>query len=200
MGVKFKVNKSFNLGGLQLSEVQNLSADAGVPIEVSVPAAKAGSLSVRTDANTGTIVMSSGGHGITTGARVDVYWAGGQRRGVTVGTVSGTSVPIDLGAGDDLPSASTAVIVAVPEVVPVVVTGDDVVGLGMYSAARGQVVIAADDDTELHNKNFEAAGADGWYDGSGETNPLAGDDVAKVYLSHADTAAAKTMRVVLAYN
>ena len=75
--------------------------------------ASPGELTLRTDDNTGTITMNDAGHGITTGAKVDVYWAGGVQYNVTVGTVSGASVPIDLGSGDDLPSEDTAVVVSV---------------------------------------------------------------------------------------
>ena len=79
--------------------------------------AKIGQLTTRTDANTGTLTMAAS-HGITTGARLDIFWteAGvkGARYGVTVGTVSVNSVPIDLGAGDDLPTNLTAVTAFVP--------------------------------------------------------------------------------------
>ena len=88
------------------------SASSG-PVEILSPvAANQGDLTTRTDANTGTVTMDSGSHTIETGDTVNVYWAGGERKGMTVGTVSGTTVPIDGGSGDDLPVADTEVYVS----------------------------------------------------------------------------------------
>lgn len=76
------------------------------------------SLSTRTDATSGTITAPSG-HGVTTGATIDVLWTVEEssyyiskvRRGVTVGTVSGTSIPISGGLGDDLPAQDSVMYV-----------------------------------------------------------------------------------------
>lgn len=76
-------------------------------------------LTTRTSDSVGTITAPSG-HGITTGATIDVYWAEETaanqrasriRKSVTVGTVSGTSIPISGGDGDILPSAAAEVYV-----------------------------------------------------------------------------------------
>lgn len=68
----------------------------------------AGTLSTRTDGNTGTLTLG-GGHGIVTGDVLTLVWEGGSRSGVTVGTVAGTLVPIDGGSGGVLPDATTDV-------------------------------------------------------------------------------------------
>ncbi len=75
-------------------------------------------LTTRTSATAGTITAPSG-HGVTTGASIDVYWmevisgynTARIRRNVTVGTVSGTSIPFSGGEGDDLPTASSEIYV-----------------------------------------------------------------------------------------
>lgn len=90
--------------------------------QISLGTAKTGTLTTRTDDDTGTLTMTSG-HGITTGAIIDLYWDTGggvyaYRHGVVVGTVSTNSVPIDLGAGTNLPIATTAIIAMVQEVIP----------------------------------------------------------------------------------
>jgi hypothetical protein len=72
-----------------------------------------GTLTTRSDDDTGTLTMDDGGHGIATGAVVTLLWDGGSRGGVAVGTVAGVSVPIDGGSGDVLPATSTAVRVVV---------------------------------------------------------------------------------------
>ena len=75
------------------------------------PHSIAGTLTTRTDDDTGVLTLTSG-HGVMTGNEVDVYWGEDgehSRLEMTVGTVSGTTVPIDGGTGDNLPATSTAV-------------------------------------------------------------------------------------------
>lgn len=77
------------------------------------------SLTTRTSATEGTITAPSG-HGVTTGATIDLAWAvtvsgdiqaAKVRRNVTVGTVSGTSIPFSGGLGDDLPAQDAPIYV-----------------------------------------------------------------------------------------
>lgn len=97
-----------------LGEAQNKqmtrTADGGDVRAIRVPHGFNGTLTTRTDGNTGVITLSPG-HGIATGDKVDIYWAGGVQKNVTVGTVSTNSMPFDLGVGRDLPAATTAVVV-----------------------------------------------------------------------------------------
>jgi hypothetical protein len=88
------------------------SSDEGSIEILSVPSPNGGPLTTRTDADTGTVTMDDSGHSIETGDTVNVYWAGGERIGMTVGTVSGTSVPVDGGSGNDLPAQDTDVFVS----------------------------------------------------------------------------------------
>jgi len=90
--------------------------DQGSPYAISMgPIAAAvtadGTLTTRSDDDTGVLTMDDGMHGIATGDVVDVQWADGSRLAITVGTVAGTTVPIDGGRGDVLPAESTAVTV-----------------------------------------------------------------------------------------
>lgn len=78
----------------------------------------ASTLTTRTSASAGTITAPSG-HGVTTGATIDVYWnlfdspyyIAKIRYGMTVGTVSGTSIPVSGGDGDDLPAEGATIYV-----------------------------------------------------------------------------------------
>lgn len=164
-------------------------------VKPAVAAAKAGQLTTRGSDTAGTLTMG-GGHGITTGARLDLYWTGGSRRGITVGTVSGTSVPISGGAGDNLPTNLTSIIAAVPVEEAFPLDGDEAVVLGAYAGARGQVVFADDADAELLHIPFASAGGYWWDEDGGITNPLAAAAVAKVFFSHADTTTTREMRAV----
>src|SRR5262245_45413696 len=124
------LSKSVSIGGLAISGSIARSDDGEAREQVTLVKGNAGTLTVRTDNDTGTITASSVSHTITTGMTVDVYWGGatpGVRRGMTVGTVAGTSIPIDLGAGDNLPVATTAVVVCQQTVVTFPFTGDNAI-------------------------------------------------------------------------
>lgn len=101
------------LGGTIAKTVRR-EADAGQAISVTVPAGKASTAWTKADDNTGTATLAAD-HGIETGQVVDVYWSGGFRAAVTVGTVSGTSVPLgtdNSGSGDNYPVSTTAIVVS----------------------------------------------------------------------------------------
>lgn len=67
-----------------------------------------GTLSARTDNDTGSLSVSSG-HGLVAGRPVDLYWNGGWRRGLWVTSVAGNVVGIDGGSGSALPNVGTAI-------------------------------------------------------------------------------------------
>ena len=68
--------------GSQVSVNLSRSADGAGQWSPSVSAGKAGSLTTRTDNDTGVATLA-GGHGIVTSDKVDVFWAGGRRYGMT---------------------------------------------------------------------------------------------------------------------
>ena len=199
MSMDLKISKTNSLGGKNFPQSKTISGDSAAVAERSVQAAQDGTLTTRTSDSVGTITMASTSHTITTGARVDLYWSGGMRRGVTVGTVSGTSVPITVGAGDNLPNNLTDLTVSIPKNVTVEVLGTNLKGLLFYTAKRGQVVLEDSGGTEHFQKQLEAEGSWDWFDGNGETNPITGDTISDVYLSHGETTA-QTMRIGMLYN
>lgn len=203
MSMQMTIAQSIVAGGKTFAERRTLSGDALDAREVSLAAAKAGTLAVRTSDTVGSLTLGAS-HGVTTGARLDLYWTLSgvhyARRGITVGTVSGTTVPISGGSGDVLPIATTAITAMVPQEESFAVEGDDLVGLTMFTEARGQVVLAASDDSEHFARTLLSGGAYFWYTNGPDTNPIAGDSVAKVFLSHADSTAAKIIRLAALYN
>jgi len=68
-----------------------------------------GSLTTRTDNDTGVCTVVETNHGITVADTVAVWWAAGKRTGMSVSAVSGTAITVDGGSGDNLPSVKTAV-------------------------------------------------------------------------------------------
>lgn len=207
MGLTFRVTESIQVSAFSrgFEKKTPIEADVGIPFELSIGPAKTGTLTTRTDANTGTITGQAS-HGVTTGARLDVYWSGGSRRGMTVGTVSVNSIPVDGGSGDDLPAATTSLTIMVPVEQALVVEGDDITAYVVDSSvATGTVVFADASDVELASEVLSGARvAEAWYAASGLTNPLAGDSVAKIFVSHGDTSvtndAPAKIRGVLLYN
>lgn len=161
----------------------------------SIPAAKVGQLTTRTDDNTGTLTMAAS-HGITDGQILDVYWSGGARYGMTVGTVSVNSVPIDGGAGDNLPVNLTAITAMVVVEYPFAIEGDDAIQISVKSAAKGRIAFMDDMDAIIQQYEFDAAGGQNWSAELG-TNPLAGETVANVWFSHASSAAAQLMKATV---
>lgn len=167
--------------------------------DLSVAAAKTGTLTTRTDANTGTLTMA-GGHGITTSAKIDLFWDGGSRYDVTVGTVATNSVPIDLGSGDDLPSTSTAITACVHATETFTVDGDNVKAIMADSDYTGYVKFLDGSDAVLAAMYLDPDQDETyvWVEGM-STNPLAAADVEKIAFSNAATSA-KTMRCAVVHS
>jgi len=186
--------------GYQFPNRETVSADGSIIKTVSVAAAKTGTLTTRTDANTGELTMAAS-HGITTGARLDLYWSGGSRRGITVGTVATNAVPIDLGAGDDLPADETVITAMVPTEEAFAVSGSTVTAIALFSDVAGQIVFCASDETEI--KAYSVGGASGgaqsmvWTTARDADNPVTGGAITKVYFSHGSSTETATMRAIV---
>jgi hypothetical protein len=124
MTVNVTYAASISGGGLAIQSSVIRSGSASISLAETLPAAKTGTLSTRTNDTTGTLTMVAG-HGLTTGAIIDLYWAGGNRYGVVVGTVATNSVPISGGDGDNLPIATTAITAVVQQNVNIFIDGDE---------------------------------------------------------------------------
>lgn len=194
MSVDARIGRSFQIGGKSFDQNSTATAGTAVVKEVSIPAAHVAALTTRTDNDTGDVTIT-GTNLISTGNRVDVYWDGGSRRGMTAGTVAGQSVPIDGGAGDNLPAQATALQVAVSNEYELVIDGDDMVAFALWGQAQGLFTFADSGDVEIWAVELEAGVVYLWDDNNSVTNPTAGGAIAKVFLSHKDTTGPKTMRV-----
>lgn len=194
MSMKCSVLKQFQLGGKTFNESRQLSGDLAPIVDENLAAAKTGTLTTRTSNSVGTLTMTTG-HGIQTGDRLDLYWDGGQRRGITVGTVSVNSVPFTLGAGDNLPLVNTVITAMVPTVKVITFTGSNLVALLFWCQAYSQFVLTQSDNTEIFATVIEGSGKNtfSWDEDCGYTNPVSGT-VGKLYLSHNDSGAAQPMR------
>jgi hypothetical protein len=104
-------------GGLQVGSNATVSADTNNPFEVTIPAAKAGTLTTRTDNDTG--VVTSVAHGILDTDNIDLYDADGIiiRKDMDVTAVTADTISINAGSGSNLPVLTTAVKVAKQKII-----------------------------------------------------------------------------------
>lgn len=192
---------SLSAGGVSIQKSLVIAGEGAFPIEVTLPAAKAGTLTTRTDDNTGEATLGSG-HGITDGMIVDVYWSGGVRYGMTVGTVAALVVPIDGGAGDNLPTEDAAITLVQQVNINVSIDGDRVQILGIAaeyadpaSTAQAHVLFedsAGDDIAEL---DLTANTPLIYNIAAGVSNPFTGDPITSCKASNGSSSAAATLKI-----
>jgi len=188
-----------SLGNITFNQASSPSADGMIVHDVSVAIGEVGSLSTRTDADTGVITIEDSGHSFEVDDRVDLYWSGGSRRGMNVTVVAGALVTIDAGSGDDLPSALSDVTLIVPTLLDVSVLGTLVEAILLSTTQRGQIVFVGSGATEHYQKELGLAKSWEWEDGNGDLNPITGDQIEGVYVSH-DGIIAATMKVGILHN
>lgn len=180
--------QSLVVGGITISGTLSRSAEGQISQVVSLPAAKAGTLSTRTGDTEGELTLGES-HGITTGMTVNVYWTGGRRYGVTVGTVAGLVVPISGGDGDVLPAEDTAVTAAQVVEVDVDFDGDLAVLLAASVSKAGHVDIQDGAGDQIVGLDLAAGEPWVWADGGPLANPLAGETVGQIVAANSATTA-----------
>lgn len=146
-------SKTMQGGGKSIGGAITRSGEALLSWTFSLPAGNAGELTTRTSDTIGTATMDSAAHTISTGMTVDVHWSGGVRYGVTVGTVAGTSVPFSGGSGDNLPVATTGLVITQQVSANVNIDGDNVQLLGVEHS------LPDPDDTGAAHVQFRDSGA-----------------------------------------
>jgi hypothetical protein len=176
-----------SVGGISVNGAVRRTASGQISHQVSLAAGKAGSLTTRTDNDTGVVTLGEG-HGILTNDQLSVCWAGGARLRM-IATVAGNLLTIDGGTGDNLPAQNTAVVVQkltsidtdfdgdLLEIIAACCTTQGIVGF--YDAAN--VLLAA----------IDLAEGEPWFwaSDSGIANPLAGNPVAYALVGNGDDAA-----------
>lgn len=201
--------RSFQFPGYSFNDQSAAVTFVGmVTVEKTIAAliaAQTGTLSTRTDDDTGEATLLTG-HGIETGDIVDIYWSGGRRYGVTVGTVSGTAVPFGAaggeGSGDALPTATTAITVVEQTAVEVNFDGDDAQIIGIFyqnasdTGAKGHLDLQDAGDASIEAVNLVHETANGgldniWNISAGDTNAFTGNRITHGAASHDSTSAGK---------
>lgn len=180
-----------------------VTADGAQTHSVDLPVALAGALTTRTDDNTGELTVPD--NTIETGDIVDVYWEGGVRYGMTVGSVVGDAVPIDGGAGDNLPADETNITVAVQVAGLTNLDGDEAVLVAIQLVYEGQDVgygkgnlnLQDASDATIELLRLEGAVPRVWYIGGGSDNPFTGNPVTKFKASNGDVTRPAVLNIII---
>lgn len=189
-------------GGVSISWTQNRTADGSIAADPTIPVALAGTLSTRTDDDTG-VFTGSGSGLLSENDVVDVYWTGGRRYGMAIGTPSGSTYPLEGGAGDVLPAQATAITVAEQTVVNVTIDGDnlEILGLQLFksdaaSTARGHITFKDAAADAIAQIDLDANEAQVYDIDAGFTNPFTGDVIATAHATQSDSSATATLKIV----
>lgn len=197
-----RLTLSTTIGGKGISGTITREGTSEYATTNTLAAGKAGTLTTRTDDNTGVATLSAG-HGIVTSDVVDVFWAGGLRRGMTA-TVAVNAVTVDGGAGTVLPAATTALVVCKQTVLDVDITGNTVVAAAVSSQRRGSVSIQQNDGTVIKDLDLGLSGEDGeaWVYASNldVTNPFAAVSIGKVVISNGSSTGTSIVRTGFVLN
>jgi hypothetical protein len=195
--------QSISGGGVTIQPLAITRTNSGaIGLEETANAAKTGTLSTRTDNTDGELTMTAG-HGITTGQIIDLYWTGGVRYGVIVGTVATNAVPISGGAGDNLPTASTAITAVVQLSVNLAIDGDETDILAVIfettdtsirTAAHIQFRDASND--EIAEIDFVTNVPQVWDIAGGSANPFTGDPITNLKVSQANSTNTATLKII----
>lgn len=195
--------QSVSGGGVTIQPLAITRTNSGaIGLEDTLSVAKTGALTTRTSDTVGTLTMAAS-HGITTGQTIDLYWSGGVRYGVTVGTVATNSVPISAGAGDNLPTAATVITAVVQQSVNLAIDGDetDILAIifettdtSLRTAAHIQFRDAAAD--EIAEIDFVTNVPQVWDIAGGSANPFTGDPITNLKVSQANSTTAATLKIV----
>lgn len=200
------VRQTFSVGGISLQNrvgLQQISGEVPIAGEWTVPKGYAGTLDTRTDDDTGVVGLSAG-HGIVNGTTVDVYWTGGARYGMSA-TVAANNVTIDGGAGDVLPSSTTAMIVSTQLSIDINFDGDNlqaiVVGFeSTDTASTGTVYVNFIDSgaSTIYSSTLSEGRCDQEYlnIADGDTNAYTGNRIETLLASCRSVSADATLRVI----
>lgn len=203
MSVSTRLTKSHTLAGETFAQSVVKTTGGTILHKVSVPVAEPGTLTTRTDADTGVVTITNASHTIENADRVDAYWTESgvekSRYGMAVTNVSSALVTIDGGAGDDLPVQDDPISVAVCVRMDVDLAGSTAKAIIMSSAYRGQFAFVGS-TTNHYVRTVGDSRVVSWDDEDGSTNPILGDTIDTVYVSHSNAIAAQTMKVGIAYD
>lgn len=192
---------SVSCGGVTISASIVETADHPQSYEVPLPAAKAGTLSTRTDNTSGVLTVASG-HGITTSNKVDIYWNGGMRYGCTVSATASTTITFASGSGDNLPTQGDAITVAPQVTVNTQIDGDAIKILAIdlstaeLSGGKGHVDMQDSGNSTIEEIDLVGNTPQVYHIAGGATNVFSGNPIVVTLASNGSATLAATLKIV----
>lgn len=193
---------TLSTGGVTIQKTINRSADSGIPPhDITLPAAKAVTEWVKTDANTAGCNLPSG-HGYADG-NFDVYWTGGARYGVP-GTISTDALSLDGGSGTDFPASADLTVVVCRQVsINTFIDGDalKIIGVSLEypdtnSTKIGRVDMLDSGPASVEALSLVANNPQVFDIEGGASNVFSGNPIAAMTASHNDTSNAARLKVI----
>lgn len=194
-------NLNVQVAGVSIQKQITRTGDNAQAWEVTLPAGKAVTSWVKTDANTAACNLPAG-HGYSNG-NFDVYWSGGVRYGVP-GTISTNALTLDGGTGTDFPeSATTGVVVTAQVAINATIDGDNsqlfAISLELTDSSattKGHVVFEDSANDDIFALTLDANNPVVYDLGAGIANPITGDVISEILASNGSSAASATLKVV----
>lgn len=205
MAATLTLSSSLTAGGASVSGSNTRTVSNQIGITPDLEAGQAGSLTTRTDADTGAITLDdSATPTVTTSDLVTVFWDGGVRYNMSVTNVTGSVVTVDGGAGDNLPTALTDVVIGKDVHIDTDFDGDlvELLAIGCSSSARIHVrmdTYVGTDSTPTIAVDIPAGESESWKSGGLFDNPLAGVTIGAMAFSNGSTSAV-TAQVAIGYD
>ena len=199
MANEARVNIGYRIAGRAV-DAQIVRQDEAVSsIQIAMPAARAGTLTTRTNDTTGVVTVAEG-HGITDEDTVAVFWDGGRRYAVAVSATTATTVSIGSGgAGAVLPAEDSVVTICKETTSNLVVDGDDIHIIAVYGPSRLSANIRKAAGVSVKALDIPAKESFAYISGFSASNPFATESLLDAVVAH-DEAAARTAEILLLKN
>lgn len=192
---------SLSSGGVAIAQAVLRTNNAPIALQESLVAGISGTLTTRTDNDTGIVTVAS--HTVLDTETVDLYWATGSRYNCDVTAVTGTTISIDVGSGDNLPSASTAVVICEHVPFNLLIDGDNAKIIGICaesttatSTSKARVTFKDSGGSTVATVLLTANVPQIWDIEGGATNSFTGNVILTANASNGSSSEALTLKIV----
>ena len=188
--------------GSSINNSVTRTGDGGSAAEIAVVAGKTGTVTTKNTASDADLTMDSG-HGLSDALVVDVYWAAGGRYGMTTSGLAGDNINVAGGTGDDMPVATTAIVVSVRTYFNALIDGDELGLLVMqnfYAASSttstAHVTLLDATLTEVEGITLTGRNARFWDITGGDSNVFTGAPITHGYASNGSATDTSTLKMM----
>lgn len=178
------ISVTSNVLGQTVTSTLRCDEDGACKWTPTLAAAKKATTWTKATDSTGTAVLATG-HGLTTGNKVTVFWAGGRRYGMTA-AVTGDSIALAGGAGDTLPASATAVTLGVQTIVKGSFDPDEIALLQLTATGRVSIELVTAAAAVSLAVDLAAGNTCLWWNSSGIVRPVTGDDIVAIHVANGD--------------